>query len=539
MPPVVPATATAAAAPAPAAPGAATAPTVTAHGSPPVERGGPSRDRLAGLVAEAGDRSPRGIAAAVARLVGTGELRPGDRLPTVRDLAAGLGVSPATVSGAFSALATVGLVLSRGRAGTVVLPPPIGWLPPRYRELAAGGPARVDLSSGTPDPELLPALGPALARAAAVAEPATGGGYLRTPLVPELEAVLRAGWPFPVERLTVVDGALDGLGRALEVVARYGDRVAVEDPGFPPVFDLLESLGLERVPLRLDDHGVRPDALAAALDAGATCVLLQPRAQNPTGVSLSPTRARELAAAVRRHAAADGRPGRRGEDGDGTGSGPRDRGDGPADGLGEGGAGGPGAGRPGPGRPRRVHVLEDDHSGEVTSARDVSLGTSLPGQVVHVRSYSKSHGPHLRLAAVGGPAHVLDALVARRMLGPGWTSRLLQRTLVDLLTDPDALDAVAHARRVYFARQRALVGALARDGLVVLPGDGVNLWLPVRDEAAALVHLEAAGIRVSRGSPYFAAAPHDDEGPHVRVTVGLLREDVGAVAAALALAARA
>ncbi|NKY07322.1 GntR family transcriptional regulator, partial [Cellulomonas hominis] len=40
------------------------------------------------------DRSPRGIAAAVSRLVRSGELRPGDRLPTVRRLAADLGVSP-------------------------------------------------------------------------------------------------------------------------------------------------------------------------------------------------------------------------------------------------------------------------------------------------------------------------------------------------------------------------------------------------------------------------------------------------------------
>ena len=54
------------------------------------------------------DRSPRGIAATVARLVRGGDLRPGDRLPTVRTLAAELGVSPATVSGAWQALAEIG-----------------------------------------------------------------------------------------------------------------------------------------------------------------------------------------------------------------------------------------------------------------------------------------------------------------------------------------------------------------------------------------------------------------------------------------------
>ncbi|GIG28057.1 aminotransferase class I/II-fold pyridoxal phosphate-dependent enzyme [Cellulomonas marina] len=451
------------------------------------------------LVRHVEDRSPRGIAAAVARCVRAGDLAVGDRLPTVRELARALGVSPATVSGAFRALSAVGLVASRGRAGTFVLAEPAGWLPPRYRRMAAGAPARLDLSRGTPDPALLPALGPAVARAAAAARLDEAGSYLDAPLVPRLEALLRASWPFAPDRLTVVDGAMDAIGRTLEVVARYGARVAVEEPGFPPLFDLLDQLGLERVPMTLDRSGVRPDALAAALAAGAAAVVLQPRAHNPTGVSLTTTRARELAAVVRLHAA-------RAASDEGV-------------------------------RQRRVVVVEDDHSGQIASSRDVSLGAHLPAQVVHVRSYSKSHGPDLRLAAVGGPAAVLDALVGRRMLGPGWTSRLLQHTLVDLLTDADALDAVADARRVYFARQRALVDALAAHGLVVTPGDGINLWVPVRDEAAALVHLEAAGVRVSPGAPY-RAGPGAGE-PHVRVTVGALREGTAEVAAALALAARA
>ncbi|WP_265523073.1 PLP-dependent aminotransferase family protein [Oerskovia flava] len=439
------------------------------------------------LASQVVDRSPRGIAATVARLVRTGVLAPGDRLPTVRVLAHELGVSPATVSGAFQALSAVGLVVSRGRAGTYVLPEPSSWLPPRYRSMAhpAHDVPRLDLSSGTPDPQLLPVLGPALARAAQHAPAAQTGSYLAAPVLDALEALLRASWPFAPQRVTVVDGALDAMGRALDQVTGFGDRVAVEDPGFPPVFDLLEQMGLERVPVELDEHGVRPTALAAALAQGVRAVVLQPRAHNPTGRSLSPTRARELAALLRRH---------------------------------------------GPG----VVVIEDDHSGEIASARDVSLGTYLPDRVVHVRSYSKSHGPDLRIAAVGGPATVLDPMVARRMLGPGWTSRLLQRVLADLLTDSAAIAAVAHARRLYFARQRTLVEALAAHGVQVRAGDGVNLWLPVHDERTALVRLEAAGIRVAPGAPF--RARRTDSAGHVRVTVGLLRDDAETVARALALA---
>ncbi|MEJ1229587.1 MAG: GntR family transcriptional regulator [Galbitalea sp.] len=54
------------------------------------------------------DPSPSGIAATIARLIASGELAPGDRLPTVRELAADLGVSPATVSHAWQALASIG-----------------------------------------------------------------------------------------------------------------------------------------------------------------------------------------------------------------------------------------------------------------------------------------------------------------------------------------------------------------------------------------------------------------------------------------------
>ena len=63
------------------------------------------------------DRGPRGIAGAIARQIRQGELLPGDRLPTVREVAAQLGVSPATVSEAWQALRRAGLVESRRGAG--------------------------------------------------------------------------------------------------------------------------------------------------------------------------------------------------------------------------------------------------------------------------------------------------------------------------------------------------------------------------------------------------------------------------------------
>lgn len=438
-------------------------------------------------LAAVSDRTPHGIAGAFSRAIRAGELAAGDRLPTVRDVAAELGVSPATVSAAWQALRRTGLVVSRGRSGTFVLDTPTPWLSPRQRGLVGAGPdgLRLDLSRGTPDPTLLPDLGPALHR---VSQRAGVLAYQEEPVLPELRELLARSWPYEAEAITVVDGATDGVSRMLEQVVSYGDRVVLESPGYPPFFDLVEALGAEVVPVSLDGAGVTPDSLRRALAARPVAVVLQPRAHNPTGVSTTVARAEQLVRVLRRSG-----------------------GDLP-------------------------WVVEDDHSSGISMAPDVSLGTWLPDRVVHLRSYAKSHGPDLRIAALGGPSAIVDRIVARRMLGPAWTSRMLQTILLDLLTAAQSLDEVAEARRQYMARQRTLVAALGDLGVDVAVPDGINLWLPVRDERAAILHLAAAGIRVASSSPFLAA----DGEPFVRVTSGLVAPgDAREVAAALAAAAAA
>lgn len=449
--------------------------------------GAPVPPALVGLA----DRTPRGIAAALARAVRVGELAPGERLPTVREVAAGLGVSPATVSAAWQALRRTGLVTSHGRAGTFVRDAPQSWLSPRQQQLSGSRqPApeglRLDLSRGTPDPALLPPLGPALER---VSARAGTWAYQEEPVLPALHELLVATWAHPVQAITVVDGATDGVARTLEQVVSFGDRVVLESPGFPPFFDLVEALGGEVVPVALDGDGVRPDALARVLESRPVAVVLQPRAHNPTGVSMSPARAERLAGVL----------GRR--------------------------------------RDQVPWVLEDDHSGAISTAPDVTMAGHLPDRVVHLRSFSKSHGPDLRIAALGGPAALVDRIVARRMLGPGWTSRMLQTILLDLLSQARSTLEVAQARRQYAVRQQALVAALGALGVPLARPDGINLWLPVHHEREALLHLVAVGIRVAAGSA-FVAGP--DAGPaHVRVTSGLVTpEHAPEVAAALAAVAR-
>lgn len=433
------------------------------------------------------DRSPRGIAAAIARLITAGVLAPGDRLPTVRELGAELGVSPATVSQAWQAMAGVGLIVSRGRSGSFVRSAPVPWLTPRVQRMAGHlGEARLDLSRGTPDPLLLPDLGPALTR---VSEHAETFSYQEVPVIPQLLEHLRVSWPYPVDALTVVDGALDGLSRSLEQVIRFGDRVIVEDPSFPPFFDLLDQLGAVRIPVPVGPDGMDPRALRRALALAPAALILQPRAQNPTGVSMTVERAAELAGviAASRQASA-------------------------------------------------MIVIEDDHSAGISASAEVSLGRWLPERVLHIRSYSKSHGPDLRIAALGGPEVLINQVVARRMLGPGWTSRMVQTILFELLTSPAAVSTVAAARSVYHSRQKLFADARLATGFASEQTDGLNTWIEVEDERHALVQLAASGIRVTGGTPYLSA---QDNRQFVRVTVGMLRDDFAEVAGALAAVAPA
>jgi len=158
---------------------------------------------------------------------------------------------------------------------------------------AGGGRARVAVRLEEPaDAALLPDLGPALSRLSAAAPP---GSYLDEPVVPELVDHLATDWPYPADKITIVDGAMDALDLVTRCFVRFGERVAVENPCFPPLLDLLEAAGAEVVPVDLDAAGERLESVAAAVAAGARTLYLQPRAQNPTGASLTGHRARALA----------------------------------------------------------------------------------------------------------------------------------------------------------------------------------------------------------------------------------------------------
>ncbi|WP_073761036.1 aminotransferase class I/II-fold pyridoxal phosphate-dependent enzyme [Streptomyces sp. CB02923] len=407
------------------------------------------------------------IAASVERAVGAGELQPGEVLPPMRELAVYLEVNPNTVASAYRTLRDRGVIETAGRRGSRVRPRPAS----TPREAAQGPvpPGVRDVAAGNPDPALLPALGQALAAAAArSAEQPTLYG---APAVgTELERMARAAFEadgVPSGAVAVTSGALDAIERVLGAHLRPGDAVAVEDPGWGSLLDLIPGLGLRAVSVAVDDDGPLPAQVDLAVRDGARALVVTDRAQNPTGAVLSPGRSRELREVLADH--------------------------------------------------RDVLLIEDDHGHDIV---DLPLHP-LAGATDHwalVRSTAKAYGPDLRLAVLTGDAVTVDRVRGRQRLGPGWVSHLLQDAVVHLwrtgAVDPKVV-AGAYGRR-----RDALIDALAARGIRARGRSGMNVWIPVPDETGATARLLHAGWAVAPGARFRMHSP-----PGIRVTIAGLAED--------------
>ncbi|MGW5662357.1 aminotransferase class I/II-fold pyridoxal phosphate-dependent enzyme [Streptomyces sp. NPDC003758] len=419
------------------------------------------------------------IAAGVEHAVGTGELEPGELLPPQRELAVELGVNPNTVAAAYRILRERGVIETAGRRGSRVRPAPATTGRDHIRVDVPEGVR--DVSSGNPDPALLPPLAEAFAAAAAEGDRAPVL-YGDVAVEPELTRLARAALDadgVPDGPLAVVSGSLDAVERVLAAHLKTGDAVAVEDPGWGRTLDLVPALGLRTVPVGVDDEGPLPDAVRAALEAGARALIVTDRAQNPTGAAVSAPRARALRAVLREH---------------------------------------PGA-----------LLIEDDHGHGIV---DVPLHP-LAGATRHwalVRSVAKAYGPDLRLAVLTGDTVTVDRVRGRQRLGPGWVSLLVQRAVVRLWTD-GAVDARAIAAE-YGRRRCALIDALAERGVTAHGVSGMNVWVPVPDETGAVARLLHAGWAVAPGARFRLSAP-----PGMRITVSTLTaDDTGPLADAVASA---
>ena len=395
--------------------------------------------------------------------VASGGLTPGQRLPSVRNLAVEVGLSPATVAAGLAELRRRGVVLTEPRRGTRIgEAPPIG----SSRPLLPVPPGARDLSRGNPDPALLPDLKRAVGRlelpVRLYGEPAA---------VPELTALAReqlSADGIPSESLCVVSGALDGIERVLEAHLRPGDRVAVENPGYAALFDLLRARGLSLEAVAMDERGMRPAELKSALERGASAVIITPRGQNPTGASMDSARAGKLRAVLAR-------------------------------------------------APQTL-VIEDDHLGQVAGSQ---LHTTVTGRLrwAATRSVAKALGPDLRLAVLVGDPQTVARVQGRQQCGPGWVSHILQCLVLSLWTDSTVQELVRRASDTYAERRHVFLECLRDLGVPASGASGLNVWVPVGDETGVVGALLQRGWVLAPGTPFRLSG----SAPAIRVTTATLR----------------
>ncbi|MFB2555469.1 aminotransferase-like domain-containing protein [Herbiconiux liangxiaofengii] len=442
------------------------------------------------------DSSAARIAAVLrARVVGS---RAGTRLPSTRALTAEFGASPVTVQQAMRLLVRDGLVESRPGDGTFVRPPRPAPRSDHSWQTAALGPARSDggfvgstmqtpaddviaLHSGYPVDDLLPvrAVQSALARAArsrsALARPpAAGIPELRAWFAEEVAASAGAQGAAPTAAdVLVMPGGQSALSSVFRALARPGDAIVMESPGYWGAIAAARQAGLVVVPVPRAGDAVDPVVLAEAFErTRARLFYAMPHFANPTGSTWSPADAAAILDVVRANGA---------------------------------------------------FLVEDDWAHDF--ALDVPvrpLAAEDPdGHVVTVRSLTKSVSPSIRVAAVIARGPARTRIHTDRVVDGLYVSGVLQTAALEVVTAPAWQPHLKRMREQLRARRDALAGLVTEllppGTLTAVPKGGLNLWLRLPDgvdSPAFVAASAAAGVLVSPGEEWFPAEP---TGPFVRL----------------------
>jgi GntR family transcriptional regulator / MocR family aminotransferase len=459
-------------------------------------------DILLDLASASGPAYAR-LAQALREAIRGGQIAGGSALPPSRALAAELGCSRWVITEAYAQLTAEGYLTATVGSGT------------RVRNLAheEPGSARrtappraagimetaIDMAPGLPDLRHFPmrqwmsaVRGAAAGIASAdLAYPDPAGHPRLRQVMSDYLARVRGARTDPAD-LMITGGATDAIGLLCRVLKSHGHTaVAVEDPGWHRLRDVVTAAGLTAVPVPVDDQGLRADLLAGC--AGVRAVIVSPAHQFPVGVVLSPPRRAQLLSWAAQH-----------------------------DGL----------------------IMEDDYDAEFRYDRRPvgalqGIGRSA---VALIGSATKTLSPALGIGWVAIPpgwtAPVRAAVV--RSSGP---------PVFDQLAFAEFVGTGAYGRHLratrsrYQARRDGIVSALTEH----LPGSGISgvaaglhllVHLPPGTDAAAVVRRAAAGgVRVANLDTYRFRAARDVPGLVVgygNLADHQLREGVTRLAAAVA-----
>ncbi|GAA4341443.1 GntR family transcriptional regulator MpaR [Variovorax defluvii] len=442
------------------------------------------------------------LASDLTQAIREGLLKPGDRLPSVRETCQRRGVSPSTVFQAYGLLQAHGLVEVRPRSGFYVRPQPRPLRPapqaavpkPEAMDVSVSAlafdilestrdPGVVPLGSAFPAPTLFPL--DELARAGTRAMRRLRPEQVTTALTigdPGLRETLRRryalqGVPLQPDELVVTNGAMEALNLCLQAVTRPGDIVIIESPTFYAALQALERLKLRAVEVATDPaEGVVLEDLERLLDLHtvAACWFM-PNLQNPLGAVMSPKRKRQLVELLARHG---------------------------------------------------VPLIEDDVYGELYAdgrRPPPAKAFDKDGNVLHCASFSKCLAPGYRVGWAAAGRHVAQVLRLKMMTSLG-TSMPSQLAIAEYLVQGGYDRHLRNLRGALSAEQhrarRMVEHSFPAGTRVTLPAGGYFLWLELPPHVDALeLHRRAmaAGISTAPGVLFSADRRFVH---HLRLNVG-------------------
>lgn len=429
------------------------------------------------------------LAATTEKLIAAGLLRPGDRLPSIRQACRTHGISPITVSSAYQLLESRGLVEARPKAGYFVrarfgqnLPEPAMTQPGGdstglevsdfiFRILDSSKDSAVlPLGSGFPLPALFPLakLGRSLATAARHLTPQDtlsdlppGNAELRRLLALRY---LAHGANVAPQEIVITAGAMEGLNLCLQAVTRPGDLIAVESPTFYAGLQAAERLGLKVVEIPTHPRdGLSLEALAEVLARHPVKACLgMLNFSNPSGSLLPDARKKALIALLRRH---------------------------------------------------QVPLIEDDVYAELYFGAQAPLCSKAlddDGLVMHVSSFAKCLAPGYRIGWVAAGRYV-EQIRRQKLTSSLATSVPIQIGLANYLKQGGYDKHLRQLRQTLAAQAAAMLASVERNfppgTRVTRPQGGYFLWLELPAGVDALaVHQQALahGISTAPG-PIFSA----------------------------------
>ncbi|QIE55465.1 PLP-dependent aminotransferase family protein [Pikeienuella piscinae] len=401
----------------------------------------------------------RSLAQSLIGAIESGELQPGDRLPTHRELAFDLGLSVQTISRAYEELVRLDIVTGEVGRGTFVRAGPVETRTPYHR--LGGDEDVIDCSMLTPVIGAIHSTRMSATMAELAQAAPEGALFSFRPgqtMRPHRDSgarwLARCGVDAQPDRILPTNGATAAMTVALMTAASPGDLVLSEEIGHHTLRPLARYLGLRIGALASDEDGIAPDSFAHACAANPVkAIYVMPNGLNPTATTMSADRRAALVEIARAH---------------------------------------------------DILIVENDAWGPLQPERPRPIAALAPERTLYFTGFSKCLLPGLRAAYLVAPEALVAAATNRHLVTNWMATPLMFEIASSWIADGTAAALLRWQQRALGRRNR--IAAEMLEGLPFRASpNGLHVWTPLPEgwsEGAFVAHARLNGVAVAAGSAF-------------------------------------